>query len=74
MKFIVREGKRRGRGHYLTRSSIGLFNGGFHHYTKRQRKAHRFDTVEEALAAAEGCVHIPSYRVVKLVRRPILGT
>jgi len=49
-----------------------MFNGGFFHYSNRQHKAHRFDTIQEAKMAADGCWHIPDFRVVKLVKKPTL--
>ncbi len=72
MKYIVREGKRRGRGYYLTCSTVAMFNGGFFHYSNRLGRAYRFDSEGEAKAAARGCIHIPEFRVVKLVKKPSL--
>jgi len=68
VKYIVREGKKRGRGHYLATSM--LYNGSnFYHYTTKQRKARRFDTEEEARGAAESVIHVDDYRIVKLRER-----
>ncbi len=53
-------------------STVAMFNGGFFHYSNRQRKAHRFDSVQEARRAADGCWHVADLRVVKLVKKPTL--
>lgn len=64
MKFIVREGKRRGKGTYLTYT--GDFPAALWHFTRKQRRAYRFDTYEDAVGAAMRVWHITVYRVVKL--------
>lgn len=70
MKYIVRQGKKKGRGYYLTLCPFGAFNNGFYHYTKQQRKAYRFDTIAAAMKTAKGCTHIAVYRVIQLVKKP----
>lgn len=68
MKYIVREGKKRGRGHYLATSM--LYNGGvFYHYSTKQGRARRFDTKQEAHDAAQTILHVDEYRIVKLKER-----
>lgn len=69
MKFIVRQGKRRGRGPYLAWSPLGISPPYFYHYSKRQKRAKRFDTAEQAKEAAKNVWHVTSYRVVKLKKR-----
>jgi len=66
-RYVVRMGKKRGRGQYLTRSTVVVFNVGFFHYTRKQSRAYRFDAAQDALEAARGCSHVEEYRVVRLV-------
>jgi hypothetical protein len=66
VKYVVRQGKRRGRGCYLTWSPVGVCPPYFYHYTRYQRRARHYSTAKEALAAAANVWHVTSYRVVKL--------
>lgn len=70
--FVVREGKRRGRGVYLT---VGALYDGleFYHYSKKQRRAKRFSSPKKAKEAAALVLHVTSYRVVKLKERATVG-
>jgi hypothetical protein len=69
--FIVREGKRRRRGAYLTVGA--LYDGlSFYHYSKKQHRAKRFSSSEEAKEAAKQVLHVEKYRVVRFKERPIV--
>lgn len=69
--YIIREGKRRGRGVYLTVGA--LYDGlAFYHYSKKQRRAKRFSSRDEAKEAAKQVFHVTSYRVVTLKERAIV--
>jgi len=61
--YIVREGERRGRGSYLTKADYLGFDLWF--YTKKQRRARRFASLDEAKSAAASVEHVTVYRVVK---------
>lgn len=66
--YVVREGKRRGRGHYLTTSL--LYDGNyFYHYSREQKKATRFASPNEAMVAAASVVHVETARCVRLRRK-----
>lgn len=71
--FIVREGKRRGRGAYLT---VGALYDGllFYYYSKKQHRAKRFASLKEAKEAAKQVIHVEKYRVVKLALRSVRST
>ncbi len=64
--YIVRSGKKRGRGQYLTYVSGCWILDGMWYYTPKQRKARKFQFVAEARRYAGLCAHVGSFRVVKL--------
>lgn len=69
MKFIVRQGRRRGRGTYLTHSPVEASAVGVWHYTRYQSRACRYESADAARAAARRCWHVSDYRVVRLKER-----
>jgi len=70
MKYVVRQGKKKGRGAYFTWSPCpGDPAAMICHYTRRKGRAWKFDTKELAENTAAMCFHITSFRVVKLTKK-----
>lgn len=65
--YVVREGTRRGKGAYLTKADIHGFD--LWYYTRRKKRARRFNSPGEALHAAKMVFHVTQYRAVRLVSR-----
>lgn len=74
--YVIREGKKRGKGFYVVSSA--LFDGIMFFYgTRKQKKATRFDTYDKARRVANAIENERSgvydnykHRVVKLKNRP----